>query len=130
MERDAALASEVAAERSLEVFAELTTERDSEYTTAKRLAAALAEDYLAAERALRMATEAGVREGSGGRSAQPIQPSNTGQPVPEQGYRNQTPPCRSSCRRKTACGCPSFFMGVASCIRGQADYKLSGRRAV
>ena len=43
---------------------------------------------MTADRALRMAAEAGVREGSGGRSAQPIQQASTGQPVPKQGYRN------------------------------------------
>ena len=78
---------------------------------------------LAAERALRLSAEAGVQERTGGRSGQPMQQASAAQPVPEQGYRHQTPR-RSSCRRKTACGCPSL-MGAASCICGQANSKLS-----
>ena len=58
MELDVALASWVAAEQSLEVIAGSSTERDAEYATAEYLAAALGEDYLAAERALRVSTEA------------------------------------------------------------------------
>ena len=54
MDRDAALASWVAAERSLEVLAGASTDRDAEHMTAEYLAVALAEDYLAAERALRV----------------------------------------------------------------------------
>ena len=46
---------------------------------------------LAAERALRLSAEAGVQERTGGRSGQPMQQATAGQPVPEQGYRNQTP---------------------------------------
>ena len=54
---------DVAAERSLEVFSEASTERDAEYTTAEYLAAALADDYLAAARALGVSTEAATRPG-------------------------------------------------------------------
>ena len=55
MELDAAFPSWVAAERALEVLADASAERDAKYTTAEYLAAALAEDYLTAERALRTA---------------------------------------------------------------------------
>ena len=53
-----ALVSWVATERCLEVLAEASSERGAEFTTAEYLAAALADDYLAAERALRVSSEA------------------------------------------------------------------------
>ena len=56
-ELDAALIAWVTAERSQEVLAEASTERDAEYTGAEVLAAASAEDYLAAEKALRVSTQ-------------------------------------------------------------------------
>ena len=52
-----ALTAWVVAERSLELLPEGSTERDAEDTAAEYLAAALAEDYLAAERALRVSTQ-------------------------------------------------------------------------
>ena len=61
MEQDAALASCVAAERSLEVLAESSTEQNAEYPTAEYLTAGLAEDYLAAERARGVSTEAAIQ---------------------------------------------------------------------
>ena len=51
-ERDVALAAWVAAERSLEVLAEASTDGDDKYSTAEYLAVAFAEYYLAAKRAL------------------------------------------------------------------------------
>ena len=53
----------VAAEGSLELLAEASTERDAKYTNAEYLAAALAEGYLAAERALRVSGEAVAHPG-------------------------------------------------------------------
>ena len=53
----------MAAEQSLEVIAGSSTEQDAEYATAEYLAAALEEDYLAAERALRVSTEAATPPG-------------------------------------------------------------------
>ena len=46
------------AEQSLEVIAESSIEQDAEYMTAECLAAALADDYLAAKRKMRVSTEA------------------------------------------------------------------------
>ena len=63
MELDAALPSWVAAEQSLEVIAGSSTELDAEYMTVAYLAAALAKDYLAAERKLRVSTEVATPPG-------------------------------------------------------------------
>ena len=47
----------MAAEGSLELLGEASTERDAEYTAAGKFGATLAEHYLAAERALRVSTQ-------------------------------------------------------------------------
>ena len=44
------------------------------------------------EKALRTAAEAEVQEATGRRSVYLIQHASTGQPLPEQGYRDQVPP--------------------------------------
>ena len=50
------------------------------------------EAALTTERTLVMAAEAEVQEVTGRSSAYPIQQASTGQPMPEQGYRNQILP--------------------------------------
>ena len=91
-------------------------ERDA--TVAERDAA------LSAERALRMSTEAAVQSGTARGSGRPMQQASAGQPVPEPDYRHHQIPRRSSCRRKTACGCPCL-MSAVSCICGHTGSKLS-----
>ena len=90
-------------------------ERDA--TVAERDAA------LSVERALRMSAEAAVQSGTAGRSGRPMQQASAGQPVLEPDYRHLQTPRRSSCRRKTACGCPSLT-GAVSCTCGHAGSKL------
>ena len=78
---------------------------------------------LPTERALRMVAEAGIQEVAVGRARVPSSRLVLDGLCRSKATTNISPR-RSSCRHKAACECPSS-MGVAICIFGEAEFKIS-----